>query len=82
MEENLATKLLQRAVDLEHNNRLTEALVCYQESLEIYINQLKLCNEEGAKKVALRKCVSSYMDKAEKLKSLIEAKKEVSWQIS
>lgn len=39
--ENAAAAILTRAVTLDKNKRFTEALVCYQEGLQILIDRVK-----------------------------------------
>lgn len=39
--ESAAASILQRAVTLDKNGRLTESLVCYQEGLQILVDYIK-----------------------------------------
>lgn len=44
---NIASSILKRAVDLDNNKRYTEALVCYQEGIQVLIDVSKgKCNLE------------------------------------
>lgn len=42
--EAAAATILQRAVTLDKNGRFTEALVCYQEGLQILVDSIKGIN--------------------------------------
>lgn len=76
--QTTAGNILQRAVDLDGKKRYTEALVCYQEGLQILVDVLK--EQTGEKRVYLRTKVEDYMKRAEQIKALIEKlKKEDFW---
>ncbi|XP_071452850.1 MIT domain-containing protein 1-like [Hetaerina americana] len=73
--ENAAVSILTRAVKLDNGKRHTEALVCYQEGLELLMKSMKSSNCP-AKKAKLRRKVEEFMDRAEKLKTYVEQEKE------
>jgi len=50
---SIATSILTRAVVLDNADRLTEALVCYQEGIEILLKSVKAM-PDGEKKKAFR----------------------------
>ncbi|XP_064637316.1 MIT domain-containing protein 1-like [Lineus longissimus] len=73
--ESSAIGLLLRAVEMDGAKRFTEALVCYQEGLNLLLEVVKGTTEER-KKQHLRTRMVEYMDRAEKLKLFIEKEKE------
>ncbi|XP_047003135.1 MIT domain-containing protein 1-like [Schistocerca americana] len=73
--EKAATSILCRAVELDEKHRFTEALVCYQEGLQLLVNFLKT-EGNAQKKSAVRGKIESYMQRAEKLKKHIETQKD------
>lgn len=72
--EKTAVKILQRGVDLDHKHRYTEALVCYQEGLQILVDSLKDAVVE--KREYLRNQIELYMGRAEKIKKDVVILKE------
>ncbi|XP_031352648.1 MIT domain-containing protein 1-like [Photinus pyralis] len=68
--QSTAGNLLQRAVELDGKKRYTEALICYQEGLQVLVDVLK--EQDGEKRVYLRAKVEEYMKRAEQIKELIE----------
>ncbi|KAA0192374.1 Microtubule interacting and transport domain containing 1 [Fasciolopsis buskii] len=72
-----ASGIIQRAMSLESENKLTESLVCFQEGIGLLLKALKsqVAPEDKGFKTHLRKKITEYMDKAESLKGLI--KKEI-----
>ncbi|VVD02321.1 unnamed protein product, partial [Leptidea sinapis] len=73
--ENAAVNILKRGVDLDMKKRYTEALVCYQEGLQILVDKIRGESEESAKSY-LRKKVEEYMNRAETIKKLVIQQKE------
>nr|CAD7202758.1 unnamed protein product [Timema douglasi] len=73
--ESAAALILQRGVDLDNKRRYTEALVCYQEGLQLLVNILKNATDSG-KKTYLRSKVEGYMSRAERLKKVVEEEKD------
>ncbi len=50
----LATQILTRAVTLDANRRLTEALVTYQEGINILLEHLKRISDDNPSKEKIR----------------------------
>lgn len=73
--ENSAVTVLKRAIELDNESRLPDALVCYQEGIHLLMEVLKATKEE-AKKVHYRKKIADYMDRAEKIKEQLNDLKE------
>ncbi|XP_046395157.1 MIT domain-containing protein 1-like [Ischnura elegans] len=73
--ESAAVSIITRAVKLDSGKRYTEALVCYQEGLELLMKAMKGSNC-ALKKAKLREKVEGFMDRAEKLKNYVEQEKE------
>ncbi|XP_038063402.1 MIT domain-containing protein 1-like [Patiria miniata] len=73
--EASAVSVIKRAVELDGKERFTEALVCYQEGLNLLMEVLKVTTDD-AKKRALRTRLGDYMDRAEKIKQHVEKEKE------
>ncbi|KAF5307305.1 hypothetical protein FQR65_LT07021 [Abscondita terminalis] len=72
--QHAAGNILQRAVDLDSKKRYTEALVCYQEGLQVLVDVLK--EQQGDKRIYLRGKFEEYMKRAEQIKALIEKLKK------
>ncbi|XP_051840671.1 MIT domain-containing protein 1 isoform X2 [Antechinus flavipes] len=70
-----ASTLLKRAVELDCTSRYQEALVCYQEGIDMLMQVLK-GTKDTAKKCHLRQKISDYMDRAEDIKKFLEQEKE------
>ncbi|PZC81041.1 MIT domain-containing protein 1 [Helicoverpa armigera] len=73
--ESAAVNILKRGVELDTKKRYTEALVCYQEGLQILVDKIKGENDDSSKKY-LRKKVEEYMNRAETIKKLVLQQKE------
>ncbi|XP_016076790.1 PREDICTED: MIT domain-containing protein 1 isoform X2 [Miniopterus natalensis] len=70
-----ATTVLKRAVELDSESRYHQALVCYQEGIDLLLQVLK-GTKDDAKKCTLRKKISDYMDRAENIKKYLDQEKE------
>lgn len=70
-----AITLLQRGVKLDEEKRYTEALVHYQEGLQLLIDSMK-CISDPSKKKYIHEKVDEYMSRAENLKQFVKKKKE------
>ncbi|KAJ1525629.1 hypothetical protein ONE63_008847 [Megalurothrips usitatus] len=68
------TSILQRAVELDKNQRYTESLVCYEQGLRVLMEVVKN-SSDSTKKMQLRQKMEEYMTRAEMIKKLIEDKK-------
>ncbi|XP_059046752.1 MIT domain-containing protein 1-like [Achroia grisella] len=73
--ESAAINIIKRGVELDTKKRYTEALVCYQEGLQILVDKIKSENDESIR-TYLRKKVEEYMNRAEKIKKLVLQQKE------
>ncbi|XP_068623168.1 MIT domain-containing protein 1-like [Battus philenor] len=73
--ESAAINILKRGVELDSKKRYTEALVCYQEGLQILVDKIKGESDDKVK-TYLRKKIEEYMNRAEKIKQLILQQKE------
>ncbi|XP_060566828.1 MIT domain-containing protein 1-like [Ruditapes philippinarum] len=69
-----ATRVLTRAVELDTAGRYPDAVVCYQEGLQLLIDVLKGTPTE--KKEGIRTKINEYMKRAEELKKKVEEEKE------
>ncbi|TPP60015.1 Microtubule interacting and transport domain containing 1 [Fasciola gigantica] len=69
-----ASSIIQRALSLESEKKLTESLICFQEGIGLLLKALKTNTVSGDKsfKRHLRQKITEYMNKAESLKSLIK----------
>lgn len=65
--ESSAVSVLKRAVQLDHCSRFQEALVCYQEGIQLLLDLLKAVKDE-AKKMHYREKIKGYMERAEQIK--------------
>lgn len=72
--ELAAISLLKRAVELDTKKRKTEALICYKEGLQIFMEVLRDVTDT-AKRARYRTKASEYMDRAELLSKQIESEK-------
>ncbi|XP_022062731.1 MIT domain-containing protein 1 [Acanthochromis polyacanthus] len=70
-----AVSVLRRAVELDHSSRFQEALVCYQEGIQLLIDVLKVVKDDS-KKGHYREKIKSYMDRAEQIKAQVNQMKE------
>lgn len=75
MSEQAAVTVLTRATELDGQNRLGEALVCYQEGIQLLILCLKDEKSES-KRAAFKSKAEQYMERAEKLKIYVAQQKE------
>lgn len=73
--ESAAVNILKRGVELDTKKRYTEALVCYQEGLQILVDKMRGENDDSSK-AYLRKKVEEYMNRAETIKKLVLQQKE------
>ncbi|KAK3599537.1 hypothetical protein CHS0354_006672 [Potamilus streckersoni] len=69
-----ATTVLKRAVELDMAQKQGEAVVCYQEGLQLLMDAIKNM-KDPVKKEACRKKMLEYMDRAEQLKKQVEEEK-------
>jgi len=70
-----AIKVLKRAVQLDEEKSFSEALVCYQEGMELLMNVLKETGDEQTRK-RYRDQMNSYLERATKLKEFVKEKKK------
>ncbi|XP_063831999.1 MIT domain-containing protein 1-like [Ostrinia nubilalis] len=73
--ESAAINILKRGVELDTKKRYTEALVCYQEGLQILVDKMKGEIDDAAR-CYLRKKVEEYMNRAETIKKMVLQQKE------
>lgn len=73
--ETSAVSVLKRAVELDHSDRLQEALVCYQEGIQLLMDVLKVVKDES-KRGHYRQKIKGYMDRAEQIKVHVNQMKE------
>ena len=71
-----AGQVLKRAVDLDNQEKYSEALVCYQEGIDILFNSVKKSTDDKFKANA-RQRLTEYMNRAEELKNFVESQKQV-----
>ncbi|XP_076646668.1 MIT domain-containing protein 1-like [Halictus rubicundus] len=72
--ESAAASILKRAVEMDKNEQYTMALVLYQEGVQILLDTMKETKDPASKKHFGARA-SEYLDRAEKLKNLIDKKK-------
>ncbi|KAG7248650.1 hypothetical protein CRUP_016094 [Coryphaenoides rupestris] len=70
-----AVSVLKRAVELDQGARLLEALVCYQEGIQLLMDLLKAIKDDS-KKAHYRAKIKGYMDRAEQIKVHVDQQKE------
>lgn len=70
-----AVAVLKRAVELDAESRYQQALVCYQEGIDMLLQVLK-GTKESSKRSTLRTKISGYMDRAENIKKYLDQEKE------
>ncbi|XP_054557874.1 MIT domain-containing protein 1 isoform X3 [Talpa occidentalis] len=70
-----AIAVLKRAVELDSEFRYQQALVCYQEGIDMLLQVLK-GTKDDKKKCNLRKKITDYMDRAENIKQYLDQEKE------
>lgn len=71
-----AGKVLKRAVELDKEEKFSEALVCYQEGIDILFNSVKQSTDDRFK-VNARQRLTEYMSRAEQLKAFVQNQREV-----
>ncbi|XP_043256186.1 MIT domain-containing protein 1-like [Colletes gigas] len=72
--ESAAASILKRAVEMDKNEQYTLAFVMYQEGVKMLLDSMKETKERTRQKHFATKA-SEYLDRAEKLKDLIDNKK-------
>ncbi|XP_011501984.1 PREDICTED: MIT domain-containing protein 1-like [Ceratosolen solmsi marchali] len=72
--ESVAESIIQRAIDKEKKEQYTMALVLYQEGLQMLIDAIKEL-KDPVRKVSFQNNAKEYMERAERVKALIEKKK-------
>ncbi|XP_015854419.1 MIT domain-containing protein 1 isoform X3 [Peromyscus maniculatus bairdii] len=70
-----AVAVLKRAVELDAESRYQQALVCYQEGIDMLLQVMK-GTKDSSKKSILRTRISNYMDRAENIKEYLDQEKE------
>ncbi|XP_028721548.1 MIT domain-containing protein 1 isoform X3 [Peromyscus leucopus] len=70
-----AVAVLKRAVELDAESRYQQALVCYQEGIDMLLQVMK-GTKDSSKKSVLRTRISNYMDRAENIKKYLDQEKE------
>ncbi|XP_049641060.1 MIT domain-containing protein 1 [Suncus etruscus] len=70
-----AVTIIKRAVGLEADSKYQQALVCYQEGLDMLLQEIR-STKNDAKKRNLRQIIEVYMKKAENLKKYLDQEKE------
>ncbi|XP_019380588.1 PREDICTED: MIT domain-containing protein 1 [Gavialis gangeticus] len=73
--EEAATAALQRAVELDAGSRFPEALVCYQEGIDLLM-QVRKATKDETKKTHYRQKIIEYMTRAEQIKKHNKKEKE------
>ena len=71
-----AGQVLKRAVELDNKEKFSEALVCYQEGIDILFNAVKQSLDDKFKANA-RQRLTEYMKRAEQLKEFVQNQKQV-----
>ncbi|KPP66525.1 MIT domain-containing protein 1-like [Scleropages formosus] len=66
--EASAVSVLKRAVELDNSSRFQEAIVCYQEGIQLLLDVMKVLKDES-KKAHYREKIKGYMERAEQIKS-------------
>ncbi|XP_078514277.1 MIT domain-containing protein 1 isoform X2 [Lissotriton helveticus] len=72
--EQSAVAVLKRAVELDGGSKFQEALICYQEGIDLLIQVMK--GTKDIKKAHYRQKITDYMDRAEQIKKHLEKEKE------
>ncbi|XP_076249748.1 MIT domain-containing protein 1-like isoform X2 [Calliopsis andreniformis] len=72
--ESAAATILKRAVEMDKSEQYTMALVLYQEGVQILLDSMKETKDPARQKHFATRA-SEYLDRAEKLKALIDKKK-------
>lgn len=71
-----AGKVLKRAVELDNQEKFSEALVCYQEGIDILFNSLKQSTDDKFKANA-RQRLTEYISRAEQVKEFVRDQTEI-----
>ncbi len=66
-----AGKVLKRAVELDQEDKYSEALVCYQEGIDILLSSVKQSTDEKFRNNA-RLRITEYMNRAEQIKDIVK----------
>jgi len=74
-DEAAAIALLKRAVELDSSNRLTEAVVCYKEGIQLFLEVVQQIQDKN-KKVKYRDKAEQYLQRCEVLDAKIRKDKE------
>ncbi|XP_021113724.1 MIT domain-containing protein 1 isoform X2 [Heterocephalus glaber] len=74
-EGKTAITVLKRAVELDSESRYQQALVCYQEGIDLLI-QVRKGTQDHTKRCYLREKITHYMDRAEDIKKYLDQVKE------
>ncbi|XP_019066067.1 MIT domain-containing protein 1 isoform X4 [Fukomys damarensis] len=70
-----AITVLKRAVELDSESRYQQALVCYQEGIDLLL-QVRKGTQDRTKRCYLREKITYYMDRAEDIKKYLDQVKE------
>jgi len=74
-DEAAAIALLKRAVELDSANRLTEAVVCYKEGIQLFLTVVQQIQDKN-KKAKYREKATEYLERCEVLDAKIRKDKE------
>ncbi|XP_055972722.1 MIT domain-containing protein 1 [Sorex fumeus] len=74
-ENAAALAIITRAVELDSECKYSQALVCYQEGLDLLLQDLR-GTKNDAQRSLLRKRIASYMERAENIKKYLDQEKE------
>lgn len=74
-DETAAITLLTRACELDKGKRYTEAMLCYQEGLQLFLACLQKIQDKN-KKLKFREKANEYLERCEQLDILIRKEKE------
>ncbi|CAM4866317.1 unnamed protein product [Rotaria socialis] len=78
MSETAAIELLKRAVQLDNEGTYQDALSCYSEGIRMLLSAVKdIPSSEERKRAAYRQKITECIDRAEKLKDLIQQEKVI-----
>ncbi|CAF1226817.1 unnamed protein product [Rotaria magnacalcarata] len=78
MSETAAIELLKRAVQLDNEGTYQDALSCYSEGIRMLLSAVKdVPSSEERKRAAYRQKITECIDRAEKLKDLIQQEKGI-----
>ncbi|CAF2425289.1 unnamed protein product [Rotaria sp. Silwood2] len=78
MSETAAIELLKRAVQLDGEEKYSDALTCYSEGVRMLLNSVKaIPSSDERKRAAYRQKITECIDRAEKLKDLIQQEKDL-----